>query len=200
MQESPLAPWANYYVIVGSAAAALTGLLFVVVSLISRRRDLPSGDAIAAFNTPSVMHFCAALAVAALLSAPWPVLWPAALLLGLVGLWGLCYSGVVARRMRRQASYHPVLEDWAWHVVFPLAAYVALVIAALLLPGYPGALLFLVGAATVMLLFIGIHNAWDNVTYLIVGGYSQPLGDEPDAGRPTVPAEAGGATRPDGGG
>src|SRR2546428_14082642 len=41
MQEaalSPLATWQNFYVIIGSAAATLTGLMFVVITLIAGRR------------------------------------------------------------------------------------------------------------------------------------------------------------------
>jgi hypothetical protein len=68
--------------------------------------------------------------------------------------------------MRRQTDYQPVLEDWLWHTVFPLISYTTLVVAALLLPSNPAPALFVVGAATLLLLFIGIHNAWDNVTYL----------------------------------
>jgi len=114
------------------------------------------------------VHFCAALGVAATLSAPWQALWPAGLLLGLSGLAGAAYVVIVARRMRRQADYQPVLEDWLWHVVFPLVSYVALVAAALALPSNPAPTLFVVGAATVLFLFIGIHNAWDTVTYIVV--------------------------------
>jgi hypothetical protein len=32
---APLAAWQNFYVIIGSAAATLTGLLFVVITLVS---------------------------------------------------------------------------------------------------------------------------------------------------------------------
>jgi len=61
-----------------------------------------------------------------------------------------------------------VLEDWLFHTVFPLVSYTALVVAALLLPGHPAPALFVIAAATVLLLFIGIHNAWDNVTYIAI--------------------------------
>ena len=79
---------------------------------------------------------------------------------------GATYVVIVLRRVRRQTDYQPVLEDWLWHTVFPLVSYTALVVAALLLPSYPAAALFVIAAATVLLLFIGIHNAWDNVTYI----------------------------------
>ena len=75
--------------------------------------------------------------------------------------------------MRSVADYAPVLEDWLWHTVFPLISYTALVVAAILLPGNPAPALFVTGGATLLLLFIGIHNAWDNVTYVVIA-QSQP--------------------------
>jgi len=36
------------------------------------------------------------------------------------------------------------------------------------LPGNPAPALFVIGAGTVLLLFTGIHNAWDTVTYLAI--------------------------------
>ena len=171
MQEaalSPLATWQSFYVIIGSAAAALTGLLFVVATLIAQVRVRVSSpsEAFATFNTPNIVHFRSALLVAAILSAPWQALWNAGLLLGLSGLGGMIYVVIVLRRARRQTDYQPVLEDWLWHTVFPLVSYTALLVAAMLLPIYPGPVLFVIAAATVLLLFIGIHNAWDNVIYI----------------------------------
>ncbi len=128
---------------------------------------------IAVFSTPNVFHFGAALLVAASLSAPWQALWQAGVLLGLAGLGGATYVVIVLRRARRQTDYQPVMEDWLFHTVFPLVSYTALVVAALLLPGYPAPALFVIAAATVLLLFIGIHNAWDNVTYIAIE-LSQP--------------------------
>ncbi len=184
MQEavlSPLATWQNFYVIIGSAAATLTGLLFVVITLIAQvrvRASSPS-DGIAVFSTPNVFHFGAALLVAAILSAPWQALWHAALLLGLSGLGGATYVVIVLQRASRQTDYQPVLEDWLWHTVFPLVSYTALVVAAILLLGNAVPALFVIAAATVLLLFIGIHNAWDNVTYISIE-LSQPQNKSQD--------------------
>src|ERR1700740_3009550 len=83
MQEagvSSLVTWQNFYVIIGSAAATLTGLMFVVVTLIAGIPGRRSSGSIAAFGTPNVVHFCVALLVAAILSAPWQALWNAGLL------------------------------------------------------------------------------------------------------------------------
>src|SRR5207248_654452 len=171
MQEavlSPLATWQNFYVIVGTAAATLTGLLFVVATLMTGVRVPSPDEAFATFNTPNVVHFCLALLVAAILSAPWQALWTAGLLLGLTGLGGIIYVVIVLRRERRQRDYQPVLEDWLWHTVFPLVSYTALLVAAIVLTGNAALALFVIAAVTLLLLFIGIHNAWDTVTYVAV--------------------------------
>src|SRR6266704_7171383 len=173
MQEallSPLATWHNFYSIIGTAAATLTGLLFIVITLMAgvRVRVSSPSSGIAVFSTPNVVHFGAALLVAASLSAPWQALWQAGVLLGLAGLGGATYVVIVLRRVRRSVRRQPVLEDWLFHTVFPLVSYTAIVVAAILLPGYPVPALFVIAAAAVLLLFIGIHNAWDTVTYIAI--------------------------------
>ncbi|GHO98062.1 hypothetical protein KSF_081100 [Reticulibacter mediterranei] len=165
---SPLPAWANFYVIVGGAAAALTGLMFVVITLIAGVRGRQTSASVAAFGTPTVVHFCAALLIAAILSAPWPALWQAAILLGIIGFSGTIYGLVVFRRARIQDTYEPVLEDWMWHVILPLVAYTAIFISAIVLSANLTPALFVIGAATVLFLFIGIHNAWDTVTYVSI--------------------------------
>ncbi|HTK06552.1 MAG TPA: hypothetical protein VL485_05265 [Ktedonobacteraceae bacterium] len=188
MQEavvSPLTAWTDFYVIIGSASAALTGLMFVVITLIAGTQGKKSDESIAAFGTPTVVHFCAPLLIAAILSAPWPMLWGASILLGLCGLGGVTYIVIVIRRARHQDTYQPVLEDWLWHTIFPLIAYAALVVAAIVLPTNPLPMLFVVATATVLLLFIGIHNAWDTVTYLVIEN-SRPKNGNDSSESPSV--------------
>ncbi|HZR43400.1 MAG TPA: hypothetical protein VFB12_25015 [Ktedonobacteraceae bacterium] len=165
---TPLASWQNFYVIIGTAAATLMGLLFVMITLIAgiRRRMSLSGDGISVFSTPNVVHFGAALFVAALLSAPWPALWNASLLLGIGGLVGVIYIIIVMRRARHSTIYQPVLEDWLFHVILPFVCYAAFLISAIVLSVLTELALFVIAAAMLLLLFIGIHNAWDNVTYM----------------------------------
>jgi hypothetical protein len=171
MQEAAvplLTTWQNFYVIIGSSSAALIGLVFVVITLVAGLQERRGGEAFAAYSTPTVVHFGATLLVAAILSAPWQELWNAGLLLGICGLAGVIYVIIVLRRARHQTDYQPVLEDWLWHTLFPFVSYAAFVVAAIMLPGNPVPTLFIIGAATVLLVFIGIHNAWDTVTYLAI--------------------------------
>jgi hypothetical protein len=161
-----LAGWENFYVIVGSSAGALIGLQFVVITLIA---DMPMGPGAAqtghAFATPTIVHFGAVLLLAGILSAPWQGMASAAVLWGLMALSGVVYAAVVARRMRLQTLYKPELEDWMFHALLPFAAYATLAVSAWVVPFHVREALFAVAAAAMLLLFIGIHNAWDAVTY-----------------------------------
>ncbi|HET8913615.1 MAG TPA: hypothetical protein VFN23_19235 [Ktedonobacteraceae bacterium] len=176
MQDTLLINWGNFYVIVGTAAASLTGLMFVVITLITgnQARRSTTGT-LGAFGTPTVVHFGSALFFAATLSAPWHERWNVALLVGLAGLGGVIYMIVVTLRALRQNDYEPVLEDWVWHTILPFVSYVTFAVAGIVLLFAPIPMLFFVGGAMVLLLFIGIHNSWDTVTYVT----TQPPENEP---------------------
>jgi len=163
-----LTGWDNFYVIVGSAAGALIGLQFVVLTLIAERPPLRAAEAGATFATPTIVHFGTVLFLSAILCAPWQAITTLAAVWGLAGLGGIAYAIWVARRMRVQTVYRPVFEDWAFHLLLPFAAYVSLALAACVVPSHTREALSGVGAAALLLLFIGIHNAWDNVTYHIL--------------------------------
>lgn len=160
--------WENFYVIVGSSAGALIGLQFVVVTLMA---DMPmeQGDveASGAFTTPSVVHFAVVLLLSAIASIPWNEITTPSVVWGLVGFCGTIYTIIVARRLRRLAAYQPVFEDWLFHAILPFAAY-AMITAAAAIAGAHERLALFIGAGSVMLLlFIGVHNAWDLVTHLV---------------------------------
>ena len=180
-----LGAWSNFYVIVGSAAAALTGLMFVVVTLLGGRPSASAASGIKTFGSPTVLHFCIVLLTSLALTAPWPSPAAAGVVVGAGGLYGAIYSLRGARGMlrlhRRDTSYTPVVEDWTWYVALPLLAYGALVIAAgalVRIAGSHGALTTIAASASA-LIFVGIHNAWDIVTFIAV---RDPDGDGADGG------------------
>jgi FlaA1/EpsC-like NDP-sugar epimerase len=165
-----LSSWQNFYMIMGTAAATLTGLMFVVTTLIAGIDSHVSilNAAVSAFNTPTVVHYCAVLALAGILSAPWQTFSSVSLLLGLLGLGMVFYLFVVFRRLRRVPHYQSTLEDWTWYMAIPLLAHVLLVVSAFLLTKNPVLSLYMVGSAMIILLLVGIRNAWDMVTFLAV--------------------------------
>ncbi|HXS83385.1 MAG TPA: hypothetical protein VN896_11785 [Methylomirabilota bacterium] len=183
--------WEAFYVIVGSSAGALTGLQFVVLTMIAEARKARGGggESIAAFGSPNVVHFCAALLISAICSAPWGGLAPPGIAIAVCGVCGVIYSLIVLRRTMRQQEYKPVLEDWTWHAALPLLAYAALVHAGWAVEHGTVDTLYVVGGATLLLVFIGIHNAWDTVMYITVVGLPGPT-KPPDPTATSAPADA----------
>jgi hypothetical protein len=161
MATSTLADWENFYVITGSAAAGLTGLTFVVIALAKdARRTATSG--LRAYVTPTIVHFCTVLALAAFLSMPGQNAISLSLGFGVAGFGGLLYAAVIVASMRRYASrYVPVGEDWIWHALLPACVYAALLVIAFLTRRWLEQSLYGIAVASLVLLFIGIHNAWD---------------------------------------
>jgi uncharacterized membrane protein YdcZ (DUF606 family) len=164
---SPLARWENFYVIVGSSAGALTGLQFVVMALIAESQRASMLE-IRAFGTPTVVHFCASLLIAAIASAPWDTLWGASVALNLCGITGVVYILLVIRHARRQTGYKPDLADWMWYTGLPLLGYLTLAVSSKTLINHSRTSLFVIATVSLLLLFIGIHNSWDSVTYITI--------------------------------
>ena len=181
---SPFEAWANFYVIVGSSAGALTGLQFVVMALVAERPFGTLSD-INAFGTPTVVHFSATLLMSAILAAPWHRLGSVGVALAVCGALGCAYSFIVMRRTLRTTSYRPVLEDWLMFVILPLAAYIDLLVAAIVLQRSPGPALFAIAGAALVLLFVGIRNAWDTVIYVALNRHKD---DRPPT--PTPPTSS----------
>lgn len=166
---SVLGPWANFYVIAGSAAAALTGLMFVVISIIAgleRRGRSPEG--LSTFATPTIVHYATVLLLAGIVTAPWHVLAHPAWLIVASGILGVAYVAGLALRAYRMTDYRADLEDWVWYMSLPFVAYAMLLTSGIGLLREPVPAMFLLAGAVLMFLCIGIHNAWDTVTYMTV--------------------------------
>jgi hypothetical protein len=183
---SVLTAWESFYVTVGSSGAALTGLMFVVIALIADSEQRRTTNEIDAFGTPTIVHFCVALLIAAIISAPWHTLRSVAITIAAVGAIGIVYGVIVLRRARRQTGYRPVFEDWLWYSILPILAYVMCLGAGSMLTRVPEGALFVVGAATLLLLLVGIHNAWDTVTYIALVQRNKPNEETPPG--PSAPA------------
>jgi hypothetical protein len=167
--SSLLTAWSSFYVMTGSSAAALTGLMFVVITLVTRRERAEDTHAgIATFSTPTVMHFATALLISAVLIAPWRSLVHPGMVVALIGLLGIVYILRVMNRTRRLSFYTADIEDWIWFTILPFAAYGAISAGAIALAAAPVQALFILAGGVVLLIFIGIRNAWDIVTYITI--------------------------------
>lgn len=172
--SSILTAWASFYVIIGSSGAALTGLMFVVITLVAGTPERKTQEGTAVFSTPTVLHFSAALLISALLSAPWRSLTQVGMLLGVIGLCGVGYVARVMHRTNRLSTYRPLPEDWLWYSVLPCVAYISIAIGGFMLPTAQAEPPFALAGAVLLLIFIGIRNAWDVVTYLLLEVGARP--------------------------
>ena len=174
MTDSLLAGWDNFYVITGSSAGGLTGLTFVVIALAADSKQInPRG--LRVYITPTIVHFGVVLALAAYLSMPHQGCLSLSLGFGAVGIFGLLYVGFLAATIVRiSATYVPVMEDWLWNVILPAMVYGTLLAVAFLIWRRPAECLYAAAGASVLLMFIGIHNAWD-----IAAWNSVRKGDDP---------------------
>src|SRR5262245_12642845 len=169
-----LAAWESFYVIVGTSGAALIGLQFVVITLIADMRSRTSLETLGAFGTPTVVNLSGAVLVSAIMSVPWHSLLAASVALALCGVGGLVYCTVVLRRARHQTEYQPVWQDWLWFAALPASACAALTWAAFILRTTTERALYVIGAVALGLLLIGVHNAWDTVTHVLITNRKQP--------------------------
>ncbi len=75
---------------------------------------------------------------------------------------------VLVARMRRQNAYRMDNEDRLFHVVLPCLGYGVLAASAVVALSHFELALFAIGLAALILLFDGIHNAWDAVAYQVL--------------------------------
>lgn len=164
----PLLEWGIFYTIIGSVTGALIGLQFVVVTLVANKPNQYLEQAIAAFGTPTIVHFSAVLSLSALLSIPWHVSFFVAVFFAIIALSGMFYMWFVWRRVKEQTVFKLVREDWICHVLLPGLAYIILLLSAFLFPFFMHEILFSISGISLLLLFLGIHNAWDGIVTLLI--------------------------------
>jgi hypothetical protein len=175
----PLAEWANFYLLIGTSAGALTGLTFVVITISGDPVRAESAatrlTGLRAFITPTAVHFGSALWISALLCIPGHTALSAAVCIGATSVVGILYSVRVLRLMAAmRANYSPFVSDWVWNIVLPAFGYLSLLAAAFLMPPYPPLSLDIVAVATLVLLTVGIHNAWDVVVWFTTERHAHP--------------------------
>ena len=165
MQE--LERWESFYVILGSAAGALIGLQFVVMTLIADRPTSKRG--VGAFTTPTVVHFVTALVLSALASAPWPDVGTLAMAWAMIGIAGVIYGLVVGRHMRKQEVHQPASSDWILHLLVPSFAYLVLIFASAVMREHKDASLWSAAGAALLLLLVGVRSSWGVISYHATG-------------------------------
>jgi hypothetical protein len=164
-----LKDWDSFYVIVGSSAGALTGLMFVVMALTQNLRTPAASQGVRSFASPTIVHFTTVLSISAILSMPRHTHTTLGICVLAIGIGLLSYVAWLIRRTRDGVgSYSPDRSDWMWHFVLPSVAYLALIVAGASVWASASRALDVVAGSVLLLLIIGIHNAWDSAVYMII--------------------------------
>jgi hypothetical protein len=166
---TPLTPWHDFAILLGTAAATLIGLLFVAASVGTSVFTMERQSALRVFLSPSVVHFCTILAAALITVAPVPTARAVGLLIIATGVLGAIYVVLVWRTMIRDGYIKSLdLTDRLWYAPAPALGYATLITAGitLALGLTPACMIYAVALA--LLLVAGIRNAWDITTWIIL--------------------------------
>jgi hypothetical protein len=160
-----LEAWHDFYLVVGTGAAALTGLLFVIVSLGPHVVAGQTQTGVRAYVSPIATHFTFVLVGSSVMlvpELPMPIL-GALLMAG--GFGGLIYTAWTRVHQRWRASTLPFL-DWVWFAGLPVVCFVATVASGIAIAkGLPIGL-HGIASALLLLIVVGIRNAWDVVLWV----------------------------------
>ena len=159
------AGWQTFYQMTGEAAATLTGLLFVIISLVAGREGAATSNGARLFTSPIVFHLTSVLVISGLALAP--CYRPAAPIV-LITAWSL---GALAYSTRNLIGILRIPETSHWsdlwfYGVAPFAAYAVMAAAEVgVFLHWPYAI-YTVALSLLGLLLLGIRNAWDLATFL----------------------------------
>ena len=160
--------WHDFYVLVGTASATLVGLMFVAVSIGTSIFNEERSAGVAAFITPTVVHFASVLFTCLLITIPTQSWHTLGGLLGAGGLVGAIYCGRIVVQMIIRHRFNVDLSDRLFYSLLPLLGYVLALMSAVLLLMQSTVTANLIAAAVLILLLAAIRNAWDMMVWIVI--------------------------------
>ena len=162
------AGWSNFYYLIGSAAAGLIGLLFVVVSFASGRNRQQTLRGIGLYLTPTILHFAAVFATSAVTQAPDLTADETAALVIIIALAGVacCLRSALGILRSPPGMGPPHWSDFWLYAGAPAGLYVTLGVAGLGLTTQWVWSPKVMAGALLILLLLAIRDAWDTVTWI----------------------------------
>ena len=157
-----LAPWHDFYTVLGEASATMTGLLFVAASVGSGVFAQSQRGALRMFLSGSVVQFGSILITSLAVLSPFQRWGQLGGVVIACGAFGAAYAAVAWRDALRDGVFAKIdLEDRIWYAVAPSVGYCCKMAAGLALILGKGIGCAMLGAAMGALLLVAIHNAWD---------------------------------------
>jgi hypothetical protein len=150
--------WHDVFVVLGTTAAALVGLVFVAVSVGVTVKQPRKG--LAEFTAQTVINFTLALVASLIALSPAELKIGGAVLL-VPGILGLSNALRFWRRMHLIEGYEPVSTDWLFYGLLPVVGHLLLIGAAASLIAIAGWAVVMLAAALALLVVLCIRNSYD---------------------------------------
>jgi hypothetical protein len=159
--------WHDFFLLVGTAAATLIGLMFVAVSFAVGSTAERTRKDVDAWVTPWLVYFAEVFLIAAVTLAPVSTMVQGCVLGGLLASnlpWGL----MRLRYLHKQHSEERIPASvWIWQMLLPLGAQLVLALGAAGFLRVDTRALGVCALAVMLLLVVALRNAWYLVIYLI---------------------------------
>ena len=163
-----MAVWANFYILTGTAAATLVGLMFIAVTFGSKLVITPETQGQArTFFSPIIYHFAHAFVVACIAVVPAA----GSMLLGVIAigtsLFRIYMLPGLIKTLRHHHSNEVQISDWIQGLILPLALYGLLIASgvAMCIEG-PSWAQYGVAFSVLGLVLLGIVYAWDMLVWM----------------------------------
>jgi hypothetical protein len=158
--------WDSFYILIGGAAGALIGLMFVVATLTAGLEQSTVSRGMRVYLSPVVFHFSVVLLISAIASVPHLAPWVVSASLGFLALTGIVYSAKITKNLfdNKWGEILPDVSDRCFYGIGPLFIYLALAGSAAAVTTEPKLAVQLLAVILLVVLAIGIRNAWDLVT------------------------------------
>jgi hypothetical protein len=170
MTVNPIVEWRDFYVMIGTAAGAIVGATFVVATLTGGIEKRNIG--LRGFITPNAVHLGVVLVASGVLAAPNipSLFFDAVFALG--GLAGFIYCLIVIKRIWGMPLD---FADISFYAALPTLSYLAFIAAAWWdwRYGDGDTPLRTLAVSFVVLLVVGMRNAWDMATFMLTRGPDQ---------------------------
>ncbi len=155
--------WRDFYVMIGTASGVIVGAAFVVASLATSMKEREMG--MRGFITPTVVHLSSVLFGSAILAVPTLTRWRSSSCSAPADWAEWCTASSLPRGSGPWSSIASIAPFMG---VAPVLAYGLLAVAALMAcrPGWP--VFETLAVALVALLIVGMRNAWDMATFMIM--------------------------------
>jgi hypothetical protein len=159
--------WDNFFIMAGTAAATLIGLVFVAVTVGAGFSKSSIAQGARGFLTPTLIRFSGVFFLSLAVLAPWPSATPLGIILSLGGLAGLAYQIRVIAGRRKAGLILPDWHDWLPHVGVPALGSGSLIAGAAGLLAKRSFAPYAIAGAAVLLLCAGIYGSWDLTLWMV---------------------------------